>query len=50
MAVNQLQTLESDMQSIWKANKQMLAKEIATDETSLDKTSVLILADDLFGK
>ena len=40
---------ESD-KLIWEANKRMLAKEIATDETSLDKTSVLIMADDWFGK
>ncbi len=35
------------MQSLWEANKQMLAEEIATDETFLDRTSLLILADDL---
>ncbi len=38
------------MQSLLEANKKMLAKEIATDETSLDRTSLLVLADDWFGK
>ncbi len=32
------------------ANKKMLAEEIATDGTFLDRTLLLILADDLFGK
>ncbi len=35
---------------ILEANKRMLTEERATDVTLLDKTSVLILADDLFGK
>ena len=38
------------MQSHREANEQMLAEEIATEETFLDKTSLLILADDWFGK
>ncbi len=50
MVVNQLQTLESDMQSIREANKRMLTEEIAMEETFLDRTTLLILADDLFGK
>ncbi len=50
MAVNQLPTLESAMQTIQKANKRMLAEKIATNETFLERTSMLILADDWFGK
>ncbi len=38
------------MQSILEANKRMLTEEIATDGTFLDGTSLLILADDWFGK
>ncbi len=35
---------------ILEANRRMLTEEIATEDAFLDRTSLLILADDLFGK
>ena len=48
-AVNQSEPPPSDM-LILEANKKMLAEDMATDGTFLDKTSFLMLADDWFGK
>ncbi len=41
---------QSDMQSLPKASRKMLKQEIATEYAFLDRTSLLILADDWFGK
>ena len=49
MVVNQSEPPASGM-LILEANKKMLAEEMAMDGTFLDRTSLLMLADDLFGK
>ncbi len=38
------------MQSLPEANRKMLKQETATEDFFLDRTSLLILADDWFGK
>ena len=41
---------QSDMPSLSEASKKMLKQEVATEVAFLDRTSLLILADDWFGK
>ncbi len=41
---------QSVMQSLPEANRKMLKQETATEDFFLDRTSLLILADDWFGK
>ncbi len=41
---------QSDMPSLSEASKKMLKQEVATEDAFLDRTSLLILADDWFGK
>ncbi len=41
---------QSDMQSVPETSRKMLKQEIATEDASLDRISLLILADDWFGK
>ena len=41
---------QSDMLSVPETSRKMLKQEIATEDAFLDRTSVLILADDWYGK